>query len=218
MACVGINGQWFSSNALQVRWHMVVWTRRIALVAAFGMMLAGCGDGGNYKAAKDLPPAGHDEHGHSHGEHAHGPHGGELVELGKEEFHAELVVDDLDHVIKVYLLGPDAKTAATTDAPELSIVPEGATAAWALKPAEGQPAGMVSEFVLADEKIVHDLLDAGFVHGELKIKIGTTPYIGHLDVHFEEKPDHDHAAEKKPEQKPAESPTPIEPEKTETPQ
>lgn len=192
---------------------MAVWTRRFAAASALTVLLVGCGDGGNFKPVKELPQAGHEEHGHD--EHAHGPHGGELIELGKEEFHAELIVDDKTHSLKVFLLGPDAKTAATTDAPELSIVPEGATTAWVLKPAEGQPEGMVSEFVLVDEKVVHDLLDAGFLHGDLKIKIGGTPFNAGLDIHFHGDHDHDHGDEMKKEEKPAESPTPIEPEKTE---
>ncbi len=196
---------------------MLVWTRRFAAVSVLSAMLAGCGNGGNYKPVKELPQAAHDEHGHNHDEHAHGPHGGELVELGKEEFHAELIVDDKTQTVKVYLLGPDAKTAATTDATELSVVPEGAKAAWVLKPAEGQPEGKASEFVLADEKAVHELLDAGFIHGELKVKIGGTPYNAHLDVHFHGEADHDAAAEMKKDEKPTESPTLIEPEKTEAP-
>jgi hypothetical protein len=195
---------------------MLSWTNRFAAVAVLGVALAGCNSGGDFKAVKDLPKAAHDDHGHSHGEHAHGPHGGELVELGKEEFHAEFVVDGKAHTLKVFLLGPDAKTAATTDASELSIVPEGGTPI-ILKAAEGQPEGKVSEFALTDEKIVHDLNEAGFIHGDLKVKIGGTPYNGHLDAHFDE--DHDHGKEEmKKDDKASDSPTLIEPEKpAETP-
>lgn len=195
---------------------MVSWMNRFAAVAVLGMALAGCNSGGDYKPVKDLPKAAHEDHGHSHGEHAHGPHGGELVELGKEEFHAELVVDGKTHTLKVFLLGPDAKTAATTDAAEITIAPEGG-AAITLKPAEGQPEGKASEFSLSDEKVVHDLNEAGFIHGDLKVKIGGTPYNGHVDAHFDH--DHDHAKEEaKKDDKTADSPTLIEPEKpAETP-
>ncbi len=192
---------------------MLRWTNRLAALAVLGVGLVGCDGGGAYKSTKELPVPKADAHGHD--EHAHGPHGGELVELGKEEFHAELVVDEKAHAIKAYLLGPDAKTAATTDAAELTIVMEDGKSSFVLKPAEGQPAGMAAEFVLADEKVVHDLLDAGFIHGDLKIKIGGTSYNGHLDVHFHG--DHDHGDEMKKEDKPAETPTLIEPEKTEAP-
>ncbi len=192
---------------------MLFWTNRFAAMAVFGIALAGCDAGSQYKAAKDLPkPAEGD--GHSHGEHVHGPHGGDIVELGKEEFHAEFLVDGKSHTVKVYLLGPDAKTAATTDAAEITIAPEGDMPPFVLKPAEGQPAGKASEFVLADEKIAHDLMDAGFVHGDLKIKIAGTAYNGHLDVHFDGDHAHDHGKEEqKKDDKPADSPTPIEPEK-----
>lgn len=194
---------------------MLRWTNRLAALAVLGVGLVGCTGEGNFKPVKELPKATHDEH--AHGEHAHGPHGGELVELGKDEFHAELVVDGKAHAIKAYLLGPDAKTAATTDATDLTIVSEDGKSSFALKPAEGQPEGKASEFVLADEKVVHDLLDAGFIHGELKIKIGGTPYNGHLDVHFHGDHDDDHGAEMKKDEKPADSPTLIEPEKTDAP-
>lgn len=189
---------------------MLRWTDRWAAVAVLGLAVAGCNSGGDFKAVKELPKAA-DDHGHNHAEHAHGPHGGELVELGKEEYHAEFLVDGKTHSVKVYLLGPDAKTAATTTAVDITIAPEGKPA-FTLKPAEGQPEGMVSEFVLADEKVVHDLMDAGFIHGDLKVKIGGTPYNGHLDAHFDH--EHEHAAEgAKMDDKSAESPTPIEPEK-----
>lgn len=196
---------------------MFVRTKWFAVVAMLGVGLVGCSDSGNYKSAKELPQAGHEEHGHNHDEHAHGPHGGELIELGKEEFHAELLLDGKSHTVKVFLLGPDAKTAATSDATELTVVMEGGKSSFVLKPAEGQPEGMAAEFVLVDEKVVHDLLDAGFIHGELKIKIGGTPYNAHLDVHFHDDPDHDHGDEMKKDDKPADGPTLIEPEKAEAP-
>lgn len=196
---------------------MVCSSYRFAALAVLGVALAGCNSGGDFKPVKELPKAAHDDHGHSHGEHAHGPHGGELVELGKEEYHAEFLLDGKTHTLKVFLLGPDAKTAATTDAAEITIASEGGGAPLTLKPAEGQPAGKASEFVLTDEKIVHDLNEAGFIHGDLKVKIGGTPYSGHLDAHFDH--DHDHGKEEmKKDDKSSESPTLIEPEKpAETP-
>ncbi len=195
---------------------MLRWTKQFAALTVLGVGLLGCNGGGEYKPAKDLPVPKADAHDHGHDEHAHGPHGGELIELGKEEFHAELIVDGKSHSLKVYLLGPDAKAAATTDATEVIVVPEGAKEGLVLKPAEGQPEGNVSEFVLVDEKAVHELVEAGFIHGDLKIKIGGTPYNAHLDVHFHGD-DHDHGDEKKKDEAPAGSPTPIEPEKTEPP-
>src|SRR5687768_7475184 len=76
-----------------------------------------------FKPAAQLPAAAHDDH--AHGEAAEGPHHGSLVELGAEEFHAEIVVDAKAHALKLYLLGPDGKTAASTSAAEATIAVEG---------------------------------------------------------------------------------------------
>jgi hypothetical protein len=62
--------------------------------------------------------------GGSEPEHAHasaGPHGGSLIELGEEEYHAELVHDDASGIVTVYLLDSAAKTAVPIDATEVVI-------------------------------------------------------------------------------------------------
>ena len=41
----------------------------------------------------------------------HGPHGGELLEIGKEEFHAELIMNETKKQMVIYLLEKDAKSA-----------------------------------------------------------------------------------------------------------
>ncbi len=195
----------------------------MSVVGLLGGMI-GC-DGGkaDYKKAGEIKkaPAVHDEHGHGE----KGPHGGSIVELGAEEFHAEVVLDHDAHALRVFLLGPDAKTAAPTTATELVIAPEGKEA-WTLKaaPQEGDGDGKSSRFELIDDKVIHDLLDAKFVHGDLRITIGDKPYTGHLDMHLDEvKHEHkdgdhkdgdhkvgDHKDEAKPAvgDKPAEAETP----------
>lgn len=67
----------------------------MALAAAVGM--AGCADpdatSTGSSPVTDLPPSTTDNH-DNHEEHAHpseGPHGGDLIELGNEEYHAELI-------------------------------------------------------------------------------------------------------------------------------
>lgn len=144
--------------------------------------LLGCtGGGGDFKPAKDLPVS-HAPHAH---EHEHGPNGGELIELGNEEFHAELVVDAKAHALRIFLLGPDAKTAVTTAAETVTLNVEGGSAL-VLKPAADQEAGKVSKFELVDEKAVHGLTEAGFLHGGLQVKIGDKAFTAPLDIHFDE--------------------------------
>lgn len=152
-----------------------------------------------FKPAAALAPA-LEEHGHGHGEAAEGPHHGSLVELGAEEFHAEIVVDAKAHALKLYLLGPDGKTAASTPAGVATIAVEGGPTL-TLKAVEGQPEGMNTVFQVVDEKAVHDIAEAEFIHGELKITVGEKPFTVGLDVHFHA--DHDHGEKT---EKPADAP------------
>lgn len=176
-------------------------------------LLIGCEPAADYKTKDQInAEKGHEhEHDHDHGHGAAGPHGGALVELGEEEYHAEVVVDHKAHALTVYLLGKDAKTAATTTATELTISEKGATPL-VLKatPLEGETDGKTSKFELVDEKAVHEIDEAGFLHGDLSVKIADKEFSGSVDAHFDG--DHDHAAEK-PAETPAEKPaeTPAEP-------
>lgn len=187
---------------------MASFARFSSSVAVCGGLLSagllGCtGGGGDFKSAKDLPVA-HAPHAH---EHEHGPHGGELIELGNEEFHAELVIDDKAHALHIYLLGPDAKTAVTTAAEEVTLNVEGGSAL-VLKPAADQEAGQTTKFELVDEKAVHGLTEAGFLHGGLQVKIGDKAFTAPLDIHFD---GHDHG-----EMKPAPAPVEAKPEEAKT--
>lgn len=173
------------------RW---IWSAMVmAAVGVFGCKPAGT----DFKPAAELPKA-HDEHGHAHGEAAEGPHHGSLVELGQEEFHAEIVVDGKAHSLKLYLLGPDAKTGATTPATEATLVVEGGPTL-TLKAVEGQPEGKNTVFEVVDEKAVHDIAEAEFIHGDLKITVGDKPFEAHVDAHFHADHDHDHDHDKKAE-------------------
>lgn len=181
------------------RWGWMV----LSVVAA---LTVGCDSGSSeFKPAADLPQTAHDDHdhhGHAHGGSSEGPHHGSLIELGEEEFHGEIVVDGKSHTLKLYLLGPDAKADATTAATEATLTLEGGPTL-TLKPAEGQAEGMVSLFSVTDEKAVHEIAEAEFIHGELSIQIGEKKYTAHVDAHFHA--EHDHADEK-PAETPAEAP------------
>jgi hypothetical protein len=176
-------------------------------VAAGLALLAFCGCGGptnQYKPVAEIPHA-HDEHDHHGHEHAVGPHHGSVVELGEEEFHAEIVVDDKSHALRIYLLGPDAKTDATTTAGNLTLVLND-TPPLTLKGVSGAAEGQFSTFELIDEKVVHEITEAGYIHGTLICKIGEKNYSVDLDIHF----DGDHSMHEG-EAKPAESAAPAQP-------
>lgn len=161
-------------------------------------LLIGCGPTAEYKTNEQLKTERGDDHDHDdHGHGAAGPHGGSLVELGEEEYHAEVVVDEKTHSLVVYLLGKDAKTASAIAATEVTVGLGGdKSATLKAAPLEGEGEGKASKFELADEKVVHDLLDAGFLHGSLKVQIGEKAYEGHIDAHFDH--DHDDHKDEKP--------------------
>ena len=63
--------------------------------------------------------AGGDEHGHDHS-HEHGLHGGHVVEIGNEEYHAEWTHAD-DGTVTVYLLDAEVKNEVPIPAEEITI-------------------------------------------------------------------------------------------------
>ena len=134
----------------------------LALTAAFALVLAGCTDGNSEftEVNHDESEVAHDDHsGHGHGHH--GPNGGEIVEVGNEEFHAEVVVDEGTHRIDVFVLGSDAKTAKHIDASEISLsfkhgdeVEDFKLTAAAI---DGEPEGQSSKFTLTSEELFEEL-------------------------------------------------------------
>lgn len=56
---------------------------------------------------------------HKHAEH--GPHGGPLVELGDEEYHAEVLLDEKANVVTVHVLDGEAKDAVAIESKEIII-------------------------------------------------------------------------------------------------
>ena len=95
---------------------LAVFTIPAALLAA--LCFAGCGPTDPKGAKKDGekvdPHAGHD---HS----AKGPHGGHLVELGEEEFHAEWLEDDESGKVTVWILDSKAKGEVSIAAESILI-------------------------------------------------------------------------------------------------
>ena len=57
----------------------------------------------------------------AHQHAAHGPHKGDLLEIGKHDYHAELCLDEQRKQIVVYLLDRELKNYVAIDAPALSI-------------------------------------------------------------------------------------------------
>ena len=144
-------------------------------------------------APSDSSPGAADSH-DDHGAHDHpseGPHHGDLIELGGEEYHAE-VVHGAGGVVTVYILDGAAKAAAPIDAAEVTfnIVHDGQPKQFQLpaNPDTGDPAGHSSRFSLTDEKLARHL-DAAGTTARLMLTINGKSYTGQVEHHH----DHDHA-------------------------
>ena len=127
-------------------------------------------------------------------DHAHekGPHGGSLVELGDEEYHAEIVHDDKEETVTIYLLGKDAKTAVGTDAKDVAINAKVKGKAVQMKvkasAQKGDKAGLSSRFMMKSKELM-ELLDDPNASPSLRVAINGKTFVGKIE--------HDHDEEDK---------------------
>ena len=135
----------------------------------------------------------------AHAEHAHateGPHHGPLIELGNEEYHAEVVHDDASGAVTIYLLDSHAEKSVTTTATEavINLKHDGTPEQFKLtaQPEEGNPAGQTSRFTLTDKELAEHIHEAA-AGAKLNITIGDTPYSGAIPAEDHAKHDHEHA-------------------------
>lgn len=124
------------------------------------------------------------------GEHAHpseGPHHGDLVELGNEEYHAEVVHGEGGSV-SVYILDSAAKSVVPIDATELTInITHDGNAEQFKLPADrdtSDPEGKSSRFTLKDEELSSDL-DSHDAAARLVVSIEGKSFSGKI-VHSHE--------------------------------
>jgi hypothetical protein len=162
----------------------------VAILAAGNL---GCQDG-SVPVTEDSSLANSSLTSSAHDHPDHGPHGGDLIELGDDGYHAELVERDGDE-IWVHLLGSDAKTAVPIDAEKLRInlVDHGNPRQFELAalPAEGDPAGQSSRFRSADPELWR-LLHREHATARLAVVIDGKQYLGTLEHERGHAHHHDH--------------------------
>lgn len=141
-------------------------------------------------AEKGHEEAGHEDHAHEHA--TVGPHGGDIVELGSEEYHAEIVHEG---EATVYILDSSAKAPVAIDTADvtINISHDGKAEQFKLaaKPAAGDGAGKSSQFSLADPELVADLSE-GHAEVQLVVTINGTQFRGTLEHDHEEGAEHAH--------------------------
>lgn len=167
-------------------------------------LIAGCGDTtppAVTPSAKTVEHSKDDGHDHAAEGHAeHGPHEGSLIELGNEEYHAELVHDEAAGKVTIYVLDSAAKKAVPIEATELVINlkhdGKGEQFKLAAAPQEGDGEGKSSRFV-SDEKELAEDLDAKGVQARLVIEIAGKSFTGEIKHDHDDGDHKDHKHDKK---------------------
>lgn len=148
------------------------------------LVLAGCGKGPS-GVETSSPPATVESHEHP----TEGPHHGSLIELGNEEYHAELVHDEQAGTITVYILNSSAKRAVPIDATELTVnlSHDGQAEQFGLtaSPESSDPPGQSSRFTSSDVELAEELDHEG-AQAQLVASINGKQFRGNISH------DHDH--------------------------
>ena len=167
----------------------------VALPCAIALTLSGCTEkpsnsGGNAGASitiNNSPPPTVDVHAHA----SDGPHHGSLIELGNEEYHAELVHDAAS--VTIYILDSAAKNSVPIEATELviNLLHEGKPEQFKLpaNPDTGDTDGKSSRFALEDAELAEHI-DEEATKPELAVNINGTQFRGKIE---HDREGHDHA-------------------------
>ncbi len=163
-------------------------------IASVSLLATGCTDmntAGHDSLDTPAETNGHD-HGHNGHDHAHNlpaPHGGQLIELGRNhEYHAELLDDDQNESVTIYMLDGHLQPVSI-DASSIQLVMITGDQTRTFELLASQPAGS-SEFRSSDPDLT-ELLETDGVQGKLRVTINDTPFSGVFD-HHDHDPNHDH--------------------------
>jgi hypothetical protein len=120
--------------------------------------------------------------------HSHGPNEGELIEVGNDEYHAELVLGE-NNIVTIFVLDKDAKKPVPIAAEPITInmVVNSSPVEFTLspKPLDGEAAGQSSRFESKEPNLGAALQNAE-AKRELRLKIGEKAYVApfpHFDDH-----------------------------------
>lgn len=166
------------------------------LVPSLALSFTGCAEkpitpNNSSVSVNQPPPPTVDSHAHAHP--SEGPHHGDLIELGNEEYHAEMTHDAKS--ITIYILDSSAKTAVPIEATELTInlLQDGKPAQHKLTatPAATDPTGKSSVFSLKQADLVK-AIESHDAAPKLNVTIDGKAYRGEIKHSHDHDHDHDH--------------------------
>ncbi|MEZ6066679.1 MAG: hypothetical protein R3B90_13455 [Planctomycetaceae bacterium] len=137
---------------------------------------------------------------HDHAAHAHGPHDGHIVELGGEDYHAEVTMDEAKKTLTVYLLAADMTTPLGTEADSASVRLQigDAKQEFVLQPTDRAEDGKATVFSQTDSTLPDSIQDAEDLIGEVVVTINGKQHRGEIthdhghDDHGHDDHGHDH--------------------------
>ena len=122
---------------------------------------------------------------HSHNHPSQGPHGGHLIELGRDDYHAELVHEDVNGRVSIYLLDAQASKPVAVSSTELlvNLLVDGAPKQLRLaaSPLDGEAVGRCSRFQSTDEGLAELLGRTAEISGRLNVTIDGRQFVGTID-------------------------------------
>jgi len=147
------------------------------------LLFVGCTDQPGVENTTTKPSTSNEAHDdHDHGHASEGPHHGSLIELGNEEYHAELVHSD-DGTVTIYILDGSAKTAVPIEAEDVTVNLTHGEAAeqfkLTAKPDTSDPSGKSSRFESHDEHLAKDL-DTEGITARLVVTIDGKQFTGKI--------------------------------------
>lgn len=163
---------------------------RLDISAAFVILLAvglvtGCGEPGTNGGGTGSDPhkSADDHDGHDHDSEHEGPHGGHVIELGRNhEYHAEVVEDENASSVTVYILDKDLKELAISEPSiAMNLVVDGKARTFELSAKYGAD-GKSSCFVSRGAE-VFEALHKHEASGKLRVTINGSPHIGQVEHH-----------------------------------
>jgi hypothetical protein len=168
--------------------------KRLLWVCAVSVVALGCNrdsknsvDSNTPLVVDSAPPAAVESNAHA----SEGPHHGSLIELGQEEYHAELLHDDSS--VTIYILDATATQGTPIDTNEVAInlIHDGKPQQFKLaaSPQANDPAGKSSRFILQNAKLIEELEHA-HAAAKLSVVIDGKSYRG--EIHHDHA-GHDHA-------------------------